>query len=209
MNRKFIDRLAARLQEPLPGQEAQFSMAHVARRNAIAAPTTAREASVLALFYPKANDWHLVLIERQNNNMKDRHGGQISFPGGKYEDQDTSLEYTALREAEEEVGVDAMSIEILGALTELYIPVSNFRVNPFVGFLDHAPAFTPQVEEVRSVLEVPFNLFQDPANQKLTDLKIAPNLMLRNVPYFDVSGKIIWGATAMMLGELLAVLDEN
>lgn len=209
MNRHFIDRLAKKLQEPLPGDVAQYKMAHVARRNKIAPPASARQAGVLALFYPRNKDWYIVLIERQSDNSNDRHGGQISFPGGKHEAQDPSLQHTALREAQEEVGVDAQKIELLGELSELYIPVSNFKVNPYVGFVDHTPDFTPEVKEVRTVLEVPFDHFQNPANRKLTDLRIAQNLTLRNVPYFDVLGRIVWGATAMMLSELLEVLGEE
>ncbi len=208
MHQHFIDRLAKKLQKPLPGEVAQYKMAHVARRNKMIPPVSARQAGVLVLFYPRSKDWHIVLIERQSFHANDRHGGQISFPGGKHEAQDPSLEYTALREAQEEVGIDAQKVELLGALSELYIPVSNFQVNPYVGFVDHTPNFTPEVQEVRTVLEVPFEHFQNPANRKLTDLQIAQNLTLRNVPYFDVLGRVVWGATAMMLSELLEVLGE-
>ncbi len=208
MKQDFITGLSNKLQQPLPGQEAQFKMAHLARRNAVPPPPNARQAAVLALFFPKNKDWHLVFIERDNSNPNDRHGGQISFPGGKYEEGDASLQYTAIREAHEEVGVHPEKVEIIGELTDLYIPVSNFKVNPFVGFVDYTPTFRPQVEEVSDVLEVPFKLLRDYSIQKTTDLRIANNITLRGVPYFDLFGKVLWGATAMMLSELLEVIKH-
>ena len=202
----FINKIADRLRQPLPGAEAQYKLAHVSRHHAPTPPDDVRQAAVLALFYLKADDWHIVLIERESSNPNDRHGGQIGLPGGKYETSDASLQDTALREAEEEVGVDASRVEVLGALTELYIPVSNFQVNPYVGFTNYTPNFSPQIEEVRAILEVPFRVFQQPEALRSTDLRITPNITLRNVPYFAVQDKIVWGATAMMLSELIEAL---
>ncbi len=204
----FILRLADKLQQPLPGREVQYRMAHGARQSDVPVPGNARQAAVLALFYPKADEWHLVFIERDASNPNDRHGGQISFPGGKYEEGDGTLANTALREAEEEVGVDASKIELLGALTNLYIPVSNFQANPYVGFMRETPTFVRQEREVRSILEVSFSLFQQPEIVQTIDLQLAQNLILKRVPYFNLLGKVVWGATAMMLNELLAILEE-
>ncbi len=207
MRDDFIQRLADHLQQPLPGREIQFKMAHASRLPDLSVPANVRQAAVLALFYPKDKDWHLVFIERDASNPKDRHGGQISFPGGKYEEGDGTLANTALREAQEEVGVDAAKIEILGALTDLYIPVSNFQANPYVGFMAETPVFVPQVTEVRSILEVPFALLQQPEVVQRIDLQLAQNLILKQVPYFNLFGKVVWGATAMMLNELLAIME--
>ena len=201
----FISNLQKGLQRPLPGHQAQYKMAHAVRRSAIIPPADARLASVLALFYPKNEQWHIVLIERATSHPNDRHGGQIGFPGGKYEEQDINFEHTALREAEEEIGVDAQKITVLGRLTDLYIPVSNFLVNPFVGYMDSIPTFNLQEEEVRSILEVPFSVFKDPHTVRSKDMKLANNITLRNVPFFNVYGNVVWGATAMMLSELLEV----
>ncbi|GJM34989.1 MAG: coenzyme A pyrophosphatase [Saprospiraceae bacterium] len=201
----FIQQLRQKLSHPLPGAEAQYKMAHAVRRSYDLPPDTAKLASVLALFYAKASQWHLVLIERNSTNANDRHKGQISFPGGKCEPEDQSLFHTAVREAEEEVGVPAESIKWLGSLTELYIPVSNFLVHPFVGFVDHIPTFTPQLSEVKSILEVPFDYFLDKTNIQHTDMKIGQNITLRQVPYYSVEGKIVWGATAMIISELMEV----
>lgn len=184
-------------------------MAHAVRRSYIEAPDDARRAAVLALFYPKNKQWHIVLIERESSNPNDRHGGQIGFPGGRYEDADEIMKNTALREAEEEVGVPSSSVEILGPLSDLYIPVSNFLVYPFVGFTTSRPSFIPQLSEVRSILEVPFSSFLDPSNLRKTNMKLAQNITLRDVPFFSINGKIVWGATAMMLNELLEVTKLN
>ncbi len=208
MKDPLIHILKKSLKQPLPGQEAQYRMAHVVRRNRQSPPPDARMAGVLALFYPKDGDWHIVLIERATHHRSDRHSGQISFPGGRFEEGDGSLEMTALREAEEEVGVDPGQVELLGRLTELYIPVSNFLVNPFVGVTPTRPAFRPELSEVKAILEVPFQLFQKPETRQKTDLHLAENIILRNVPYFDIHGQIVWGATAMMLNELVEILNQ-
>jgi 8-oxo-dGTP pyrophosphatase MutT (NUDIX family) len=155
MDQGFIQEISNKLAQPLPGREAQYRMAHVVRTTYQAPPTDARIASVLALFYPKNDEWHLVFIERAASHPGDRHAGQISFPGGKKEPQDQVLSDTALREAEEEIGVRASDIQLLGGLTDLYIPVSNFQVHPFVGWLDYTPEFSPQESEVAAVIEVP------------------------------------------------------
>ena len=207
----FIADLKEKFKQPLPGYTAQDKMSHATRKFYRKPPEDARIACVLALFYPKnkiagGKEWTMVLIERESSNPNDRHGGQISFPGGKLEDYDESLEQGALREAEEEVGVKAKEIEILGALTELYIPVSNFLVYPFVGYLDYEPMFIPQVSEVRSIVEVPIADLRKAETRKNKDLKAGKNITIKGVPYFDVDGHVVWGATAMILSELLEMI---
>lgn len=204
----FIEQLHQKLQAPLPGTDAQYRMAHAVRQSYAPPPLTAKEAGVMALLYPKQQDWHLALIQRTSSgNPNDSHSGQISFPGGKRESSDIDLQMTALRETEEEIGVAAKDISILGRLTELYIPVSNFRVFPYVGYLDHEPEFALQPSEVHELLQVPFPRFQDPAARQLTDIKISQQLVLKKVPYYNIDNKVVWGATAMMISELLAVLE--
>lgn len=210
MNDGLITTLEEKLQRgTLPGREVQYQMAHVIRRRYEPVPAQARKAGVLALFYPKDSDWHIVLIERNSSHPDDRHGGQISFPGGKFEEGDRSLADTALREAHEEVGVDPGTVQLIGELTELYIPVSNFLVKPYVGYTTVTPRFRPQLSEVRAIVETPVELLKRPEARRSTDLQLAENITLRNVPYFDVGGKIVWGATAMMLNELLEVIRND
>lgn len=202
----FIHQLEYALSKPLPGPAAQYKMAHTARKDHPPIPEQVREAGVMALFYPKQKEWQLALIQRNNDNPNDRHGGQISFPGGKREKTDHNLADTALRETEEEIGIKHTDINLLGGLSELYIPVSNFRVEPYVGFLDYTPEFRPQPSEVKAILEVPFSLLQNETSRQKTNLRVTPQIELKNVPYFNVNGHIVWGATAMMINELLETL---
>jgi len=205
MPQNFIHQLQQKLQLPLPGRDAQLKMAHITRRLYVEAPKEARQAAVLAAFFQKNDDWHLVFIER-NANDRDQHGGQISFPGGKFEPEDGNMLNTALRETEEEVGILKNEVKILGGLTDLYIPVSNFQVHPFVGYLDYPPDYRLQKEEVNSVFEVPLAVFHGSGVRKTTDIRISRLLTLKNVPYFDLDGKILWGATAMIMSELLELV---
>ena len=199
----FIKNIEQRLKAPLPGLEAQFKMAHVVRRTNYDIPDDARRAGVLALFYPKEQDWNLVFIERVSSNRMDRHSGQISFPGGKYEDGDGDLITTAIRETEEEIGVPTNDVKVLGELSQMYIPVSNFLVHPCVGFLEYTPIFVPEQAEVHDIIEVPFGRFLKPETAQVTKLKLSNNIVLNQVPYYDLYGKVLWGATAMIMSELI------
>lgn len=162
-----------------------------------------RLGGVLVLFYPIARAPYLVLIQR--HQYDGAHSGQISFPGGRYEQPDQNLQITALRETEEEVGVPRQKVEVAGSLSELFIPASNYVVHPFVGFMDHQPAFVPEEKEVFEILEVPFEHFlnADRWKSKKMDLRTGQPV---KVPYFDIEGRVLWGATAMILGELLMAL---
>ena len=208
MMQQTISSLRQNFTRPLPGQAAQFKMAPAPRRSNMTAPDGVFEAAVLALIYPKEEVPHLVLIERTGHNRRDRHRGQISLPGGRAEEDDGSFERTALRETQEEVGVNAEDVEILGKLSPLYIPVSNFQVYPYVGYVDYEPQWIPQESEVESIIEVPLNHFQDTSNHHTKDMNFSANLLIREVPYFDVAGRTVWGATAMILSELVEILDS-
>ena len=209
MNDKLITTLEEKLQRALPGQDVQYQMAHVIRRQYDPAPAHAQRAGVLALLYPKEKEWHIVLIERSSRHPGDQHSGQISFPGGRFEEPDRTLADTALREAHEEVGVDPHIVTLIGELTELYIPVSNFLVKPYVGYTTITPEFRPQLSEVRAIVEAPVELLRKPEARQVTDLQLAENITLRKVPYFNVEDRIVWGATAMMLNELLEVMKQS
>jgi 8-oxo-dGTP pyrophosphatase MutT (NUDIX family) len=201
----MIDNIRRKLKEALPGRTAQLEMAPGLRRHYKGAPDDAIVACVLVLLFPKNDDWHFTFIQRMPHE-KDRHSGQISFPGGRLEKEDESLLAGALREAEEEVGIPRNDINVLGRMTELYIPVSNYLVHPFVGFLDKTPEYIPQPSEVASVLEIPVLELNKIENKKTRDLKGGKNIVLKNVPYFDFEGKVVWGATAMMLSEFEKVV---
>ncbi len=207
----FPEFLAQRLAQPLPGQEAQYKMASMRRMEELGLratpPPDVKIAAVLLLLFTQNRQWHLSLIQR-SVNLNDRHSGQISFPGGRYEEQDGTLANAALREAHEELGIIPHRVQMIGPLTQLYVPVSNFVVHPFVGVLHDGqpPDFIPQPGEVASILTPPLSLFLKKENRKMTDMTIGEGVMLKNVPYFEVEGRVLWGATAMMLNEFLEVL---
>lgn len=191
----------------LPGAEAQYSMAPPMRGASAGPPSTARQASVMALLYPIESSWHLLFIQR-TSPKRDRHAGQISFPGGSVDPGDESAAATALRETEEEVGIPRERISLLGALTPLYIPVSNFLVDPFVGYLPERPVFTPQETEVARILELPLADFLAPTARRTGTRKLSNGINLPETPYWHIQGEEIWGATSMMTAELVALLRE-
>ena len=185
------------LRHKLPGEKAHLRMAPTFRGD----PTSMEEAvpaAVLVLFYPSGGNTHLVLIKR--NEYDGPHSAQVSFPGGARETGDNTLEETALRETREEIGVSG-TIEILGSLTPLHIPVSNFMVYPFVGWMEKSPVFRPDPTEVQYVIEVNLKELLDPANRDSETLYHHTEPI--EAPFYQVGKEKIWGATAMMLSEVL------
>lgn len=168
-------------------------------------PPSAKVACVLNLLHKCEGQWRTLLIQR-TLNPRDRHSGQVSFPGGRYEENDGELVNVALREAHEEVGVSPLEVEVLGRLTELYIPVSNFVVHPFVGVLLGPSEFVPQPGEVEAILTPPLTVFSQPENRKMTNLTVSQGVILKDVPYFEVEGRTVWGATAMIMSEFLELM---
>jgi 8-oxo-dGTP pyrophosphatase MutT (NUDIX family) len=162
-----------------------------------------KKSCVLILFYPKENIPHVALTLRAE--YKGAHSGQVSFPGGKTEETDQSLEYTALRETQEEIGIDLTTIAIVGKLTGLYIPVSGFWVYPFVGVMNHYPLFTLDVQEVKQLIEVPITEIMKDDIISTTRFKIRDNISIE-APCYTIQGHIVWGATAMILSELREIV---
>lgn len=202
----LIEILKNKLQQPLPGKKAQYEMAHHLRYVDVPVPDDAKKAGVLLALYMKNGEWHTVLMKRGSRYKEDKHKGQVSFPGGKYELADKTLQNTALRESEEEVGLSSSSVTILGKLSELYIPVSNFLVYPFVGVVEGTPSFIPEEDEVDEIIECPISLLLEDEVRKKTNLTMGTGVRLKNVPYFDVQGHIVWGATCMILNEFSWIL---
>ncbi|MEZ4802395.1 MAG: CoA pyrophosphatase [Gelidibacter sp.] len=165
---------------------------------------TSKKAAVTALFYPDERQvTKLILILRKT--YKGVHSAQVGFPGGRREDSDESLMHAALRETWEEVGVPIADIEVLKAMTELYIPPSNFTVYPFLGITHETPTFVKQDEEVEDLIEVAMTEFLDEAS--ITSVKVMTSLEKEmTVPAFILNGHIVWGATAMMLSEVKDLL---
>ena len=134
------------------------------------------------------------------------HSGQVSFPGGKFEQQDLDLNFTALRETHEEIGVAPEEVSLIGKLSDLFIIASNFKVHPSVGFVPSRPQFIPDPLEVEEVLEVSLSHLYDLTQRGVEPMRFE-NYTIHS-PYFDVQGHVVWGATAMMLSELLQVISE-
>ncbi len=208
-----IDLLGKRLQEDLPGIHAHMDMAPESR----VAPGAlsiegkpCRKAAVLAVLFPiddeeTGHSTGVLLTKRKHNLSK--HAGQISFPGGKQELNET-LRQTALRETHEEIGLFSEDIELLGSLSPLYINVSNFCVHPFVGAIQESPiSLRPQDSEVEKILKVPLKKLADPSIEQRENWVI--NGTEVTVPFYAYEGETIWGATAMMLAELLRLFRTD
>jgi len=207
---EFENKIVKITKMKLPGEAVQFKMAPMERlaelKKIAIQKETAKKAGVLALFYPsEENKTTLALILRKT--YKGVHSAQIGFPGGKYETEDTSLKETALRETEEEVGVKRDAVSVLKQLTDIYIPPSNFFVQPFLGITNSTPKFILQEKEVEALIEVPLLHFMDDSIKTIQTLSTsyAKNL---EVPAFTLNGHLVWGATAMMLNEIREMLKE-
>lgn len=206
---EIIEALKGKLKQPLPGEAAQYRMAPSYRarltKQEIAAKNP-RISGVMVLLYEKEDELHLVFTQRHAYDGV--HSGQMSFPGGKKDEDDTDLTETALRETWEEVGIDRQQIELLGQLSELYIPPSNFLVQPTVGFAGQVLRFMPQEKEVEKVVEIPLSFFLDHRNINMhTEIKIFGGGTVK-VPAYNYNGHIIWGATAIMLSEFTFIVEE-
>ncbi|HSH02138.1 MAG TPA: CoA pyrophosphatase [Anaerolineae bacterium] len=165
-------------------------------------PGSPRIGAVMLLFYPWGE--HLTFVLTRRVATLRAHSGQISFPGGR-QDPPESLATTALRETEEEIGIPQQQIKLLGPLTQLYIPPSDFEVHPFVGWLDQRPIFRPNPNEVDAVLETPLEALFNPQIQFVEQRDI--NGLMMTVPYFHLHNSKVWGATAMILGEMIGRLQ--
>lgn len=209
-----IDEVRQALAGPLPGQPAQIEMAPQppadSKVNRWDNPDDCRKAGVLLLLYPhitlaNSSELHLVLIRRAE--YPGAHSGQISLPGGQHEAGET-LQETALRETYEEVGVLPKTVEMMGQLTALYTPPSHFCIYPFVAYRSSRADFNIDPLEVAELIEAPLSLLLDPAIYK-EEIWHFKKYGTRRVPFFDVFGHKVWGATAMILKEFLTLLSKT
>ncbi len=198
-------RLAERLAMPLPGSTVQvrFEPELSFGRHYAPPPPNARQAAVMVLLYPEAGDWHLPLTVRPATMLD--HAGQVSFPGGSVDPGETS-EAAALRELEEELGVPRDQVRMLGRLSPLYVFASNFHVTPWVAVAERRPLWIPSPAEVAELLEPPLGYLRDRGRWG-THTRRVRELEFR-APHIEFGGHQIWGATCMMLAELLAVVEE-
>lgn len=208
--KKFKESVSKVKNLELPGEEIQYKMAPIERLQELKRKAlemnSAKKAGVLALFYPDVFEQaKLILILRKT--YKGVHSAQVGFPGGKFEKQDTSLEDTALRETQEEIGVPKKDITIFKQLTKMYVPPSNFIVQPFLGITQSTPNFMLQETEVEALIEVAISHFMEDSiliSKKITT-SYATDLV---VPAYLLNNHVVWGATAMMLSEIRQLLKQ-
>ena len=202
----LLDPLADRLRRPLPGHDAHAEMAPFPARATVETLSTdlnqGRPAATLVLLYPGDQGEARFVLTVRHGGLRD-HAGQVSLPGGSLEPGETAQD-AARREAWEEVGVDPGALDVLGALTPIYIPPSRFSVWPFVAAAGERPPFVVQETEVTQILDVPLADLLD-TSRRGRAMRDAP-LGRYDVPFFDLAGHQVWGATAMMLAEFAAVV---
>jgi 8-oxo-dGTP pyrophosphatase MutT (NUDIX family) len=206
----FIGRLEEELTLPLPGLPVQLQMTSNFRLREMmefSHPEKATRSSVLILLFPGRESNLPTFVVMLRPTYDGIHSGQISLPGGRYETEDHNLMHTALREAHEETGMDPRKVKIIGRLTELYIPPSNYLVQPFIGYTTEAPLFTPQPEEVEELIEIEATQLLDKNNVVQKEISVGGKHI--TVPSFLIRGTTVWGATAMILNEFREILAKT
>jgi len=205
----FAQSLQSEIQNGLPGTAAHMTMAPYNRLTPIdlnRLKITPKESAVLILFYPVDGVPHFCLIQRPEYDGI--HSGQVCFPGGRKDDDDSDLAQTALRESHEEIGVDPKTVNLLGELTQVYVPPSNFLITPFVGNCLVKPEFIPDKTEVDSVIHVNLDQFLNPTIVKRKVIPIGRLGISIDTPYFDIADRTVWGATAVILAEVKEIVNK-
>ncbi len=200
--------LEKRVQEPLPGSASHQKMKPSLVNGAplkLKHSSPPRKGGVLILLYQEDDEIRFPLIQRPT--YEGIHSGQIALPGGKFEDSDIDQYQTALREANEEVGVDQKDIEVIGSLSEFFVAASNYMVLPVIGRINYKPNFLPEPREVEDVITPRINQLITPEFVKEKEMVVRNGYKLL-CPYYDLENRTVWGATAMMLSEFVEILKE-
>ncbi len=209
MTEKFISNLKEQLNShPLPGEDIQFLMAPITRQKIKQLEPKnyfPKKSAVLILLYPHGNSINTILIQRPV--YEGVHSGQIAFPGGKFEENDRILENTALREANEEIGINTNNIKLIGNLTDVYISPSNFLVKPFVGFVPEISELKADSYEVSQIIHSDLFSLNNENIKGIKTIEHSNGFKIKT-PYYEVEGFTVWGATAMMISELNAVVSK-
>lgn len=207
MYSSILTYLRLTLSGELPGLEAHHKMLPPGRRlkSYDHELSSVKPSSVLLLLFPEGDQLYICLTKRPSTMTF--HPGQISFPGGKVEKEDHSAEMTALREAREEVGIDPSAIEILGKMSDLYVEVSKFSIQPFLAWANKKPEFMLNASEVEGLILFPLSDFV--ANETIFETELDTVTGPLRIKYYPFNGEIIWGATAMILSELIEILKRH
>ena len=203
MNNHFRDVLKHAIEKGLPGEAAHLRMSPLKRplsSFAIKEAETIRESAVAIILFPNENTHHCILIQRPIYDGT--HSGQVSFPGGKKDLEDIHLEFTARREAFEEVGVELTENLLVGELTDVFIPVSGFKVKPFIYYHETLPSLKADEREVSEIFTFTIDELLNNDSFSTMEIKFPNGITQKNIPCFNLSNKQIWGATALILNEL-------
>ena len=203
------EKLESELSKELPGERAHSMMMPTVRTDNLKEPPAnipPVKSAVLVLLYVDEDD-HVKFPLIQRPTYNGAHSAQVSLPGGKSEPDDRDIVHTALRETEEEIGIGAESIEVLGNLTNLFIWVSNYLVTPVVGITNRKPVFVRDPNEVEAIIETDLYDIINPSKRKEGVFVVREKYKI-HTPYFDIDNRIVWGATAMMLSELSMVVNR-
>jgi 8-oxo-dGTP pyrophosphatase MutT (NUDIX family) len=209
MHKKEIADIENALKSPLPGKKGQYIMAPEYRPDYELEEVmkfNPKIGGVLLLLDPNGEEIKVILTLRKQYDGT--HSGQMSFPGGKKDPSDVDVVDTALRETSEEIGISREHIRVLGRLSELYIPPSNFLVYPSVGVMSSEAAFKKQESEVEEIVSIPLSFFLDEKNRSTTKIKVMGS-MTADVPAYLYDNYIIWGATAIMMSEFVYLLNNR
>lgn len=204
-----IEDIRKKLSNPLPGDKAHSPLSPSGRPIAsekLKNSNIFTESAVGLILFEYKNNLDIILTQRSAYNGI--HSKQVSFPGGKKETYETNLLQTAIRETEEEIGLKRDKMQLLGQLSPIYIPVSNFKVQPYVLHYTESPIFERQVREVSEIFHFPLPLLFNRKILKRTDIEITGRSPMLDVPYFEIRNKVVWGATALILNEFKVLLQE-
>jgi len=201
---KLLEALKAELGFALPGRDAHLSMVPVGREP-IETPSVKRNAAVSIVIIDRPEQNHeIIFIKRSEYDGP--HSDQVSFPGGKQETTDCNLTDTAIRECYEETGLELKIENLAGTLTPLYISVSKFMVFPYIFIFDQMPNFNTDPLEVNYIIRFPLNQLMDEDLKQHKIIEIADQKI--EVPYYAINNEVVWGATAMILSELIEILKR-
>ena len=204
---EVLNQLKLVLEGEKPGLDAQLLMAPEFRKEELLKRDEnqwPKKSAVLLLFNPFSEELSIILTKRSSRLKV--HRGQVSFPGGRVDANDKDSIATALRETDEEIGISLDNITVIGELSNLFIPPTHFDVMPIVGVLREKPKYKINPDEVETVVEVPLSKLLDVKNTKRKVFYTSSSGVDRTAPYYDVMGLEIWGATAMILSELLVCI---